>query len=313
MTDDVFESYSQNGEDVVLWRALRNVPQGRYIDVGANKPVLWSITYAFYQRGWRGITIEPIHEYADEHRAERPGDLLVEAVVSDSGDATVVLHEIPGGGLSTIVDTISSRHADAGWEVRDVVVPVRRLDDILVEAQWSGLDIHFMTVDVEGAEPAVLNSIDLRVWRPWVIVIEATAPMTSEPTHADWEAGVLAAGYQFCLFDGLSRFYVADERAEELGHDLSFSPSVFDRYDSIESRETAQRVAQAAEDAIRWRALAMTRWSQVISNEIADRAYLAAHVEELRAELIAVRETLSWRVTKPLRALRGSAKPPRTP
>jgi hypothetical protein len=34
----VFESYAQNGEDVVLWRVLQNVENGTYVDVGAADP-----------------------------------------------------------------------------------------------------------------------------------------------------------------------------------------------------------------------------------------------------------------------------------
>ena len=33
-----FVSYAQNGEDVVLWRALSHVENGFYVDVGAADP-----------------------------------------------------------------------------------------------------------------------------------------------------------------------------------------------------------------------------------------------------------------------------------
>ena len=55
-----FLSYAQNMEDVMLHRALREVKQGFYVDVGANSPDLQSVTKAFYQAGWRGINIERI-------------------------------------------------------------------------------------------------------------------------------------------------------------------------------------------------------------------------------------------------------------
>ena len=55
-----FISYAQNNEDVLLWRALGHVRDGFYIDVGANDPVEHSVTKAFYDAGWRGISIEPL-------------------------------------------------------------------------------------------------------------------------------------------------------------------------------------------------------------------------------------------------------------
>ena len=63
-----FESFSQNGEDVVLWRALHDVGKGRYIDVGANHPELFSVSMGFYQRGWSGITVEPDPAFAQMQR-----------------------------------------------------------------------------------------------------------------------------------------------------------------------------------------------------------------------------------------------------
>ena len=54
-----FVSYAQNFEDVILWRALHDVTPGFYIDIGANSPTIDSVTKAFYERGWRGINVEP--------------------------------------------------------------------------------------------------------------------------------------------------------------------------------------------------------------------------------------------------------------
>ncbi len=58
-----FISYAQNFEDVMLWRALKHVERGFYIDVGAFSPDLDSVTRAFSERGWRGINIEPNPHY----------------------------------------------------------------------------------------------------------------------------------------------------------------------------------------------------------------------------------------------------------
>ena len=67
-----FVSFAQNFEDVILWRVLKDVLSGFYIDVGANDPVIDSVSYAFYQRGWRGIHVEPMPVYAEKIRAARP-------------------------------------------------------------------------------------------------------------------------------------------------------------------------------------------------------------------------------------------------
>ena len=46
------------------------------------------------------------------------------------------------------------------------------------------------------------------------MVVEATAPNSQIPTHADWEELLTVANYRFAWFDGLNRFYIAGERWE---------------------------------------------------------------------------------------------------
>jgi len=225
-----FVSYAQNGEDVVLRRAFRYVVGGRYIDVGANHPTEDSISRSFYDQGWRGITVEPLQQLAVQHRLERPRDVMVEAVITETDGGKVVLHSYDDSGLSTTMDGIRDQHAVSGRVATDLEVDSRRLDSVLEEAGWQSEDIHFMTIDTEGAESAVLNSIDLHTWRPWVLVIEATLPNSTERSHESWEASVLAAGYEFCLFDGLSRFYVAKEHAVELRESLDHPACIHDNY-----------------------------------------------------------------------------------
>ncbi|BCG81534.1 FkbM family methyltransferase [Mesorhizobium sp. 113-3-3] len=67
-------SYAQNFEDVILWRALEHVERGFYIDIGAQDPVVDSVSLAFYERGWRGIHVEPSANYAEKLRAARPDE-----------------------------------------------------------------------------------------------------------------------------------------------------------------------------------------------------------------------------------------------
>ena len=88
MAPTPFVSYAQNREDVVLARALKHVERGRYVDVGANDPVADSVTYAFYDRGWSGIAVEPVPMYADRLREIRPRDRIVQAAVTGETDVS---------------------------------------------------------------------------------------------------------------------------------------------------------------------------------------------------------------------------------
>jgi FkbM family methyltransferase len=299
-------SYAQNGEDVVLWRALGSVSAGRYVEVGANDPSHDSVTRAFYDRGWSGITIEPVPYFADLQRAQRPRDHLVQAAITNSGPGEITLHVVPGTGLSTIVDAVSNRHSQAGIEHVDLVVPTMRLDDVLEESEWSGRDIHFMLIDVEGAEGDVLASVDLQRWRPWVLVVESTAPTSTVTTHGDWEPGLLARGYEYCFFDGISRFYVATEKSDLLRAALSYPACVWDDYQTLSQSIAKQERAELLQQTGHWRTIALTRWSDAVSQGVrmSRNAVQDSELSQARKQLVALQNTLSWRLTRPLRGVR---------
>lgn len=316
--ENTFVSYAQNREDVVLWRALHQVQGGRYVEVGANHPTDDSISRAFYDRGWRGVTVEPVPRFAELHRAERPEDTQVEAAVTSRDVEDVTLHVVGGTGLSSLRDDVGAQHTREGWDVQDIQVPARSLDSILSAELAPGQEIHFMVVDVEGAEREVLESVDLRRWRPWVLVVEATAPSSPKAevalarrTHHEWEELVLQAGYRFCLFDGLSRFYVADEHADELSEALTYPAGPLDffvTHEQVTLRAEIDRLERVRTDllqqAVHWRTQALTQWAGALSvaaEPAADSDGAA------RAELEAMRRTLSWRITRPIRVVRRVA------
>ncbi|WP_309134387.1 FkbM family methyltransferase [Cellulomonas sp.] len=322
MPQPTFVSHAQNGEDVVLHRALRTVGQGRYVEVGANHPESLSITRGFYDLGWSGVTIDPVAAYADLHGEQRPRDTFVRAAVTDAEIDEVEFHEFPGTGLSTLDAEVADRHRATGRESVTTRVPARRLDDVLESAGLRGQDIHFLVVDTEGAEAQVLASIDLTRWRPWVMVVESTAPLDTAQTHGSWEPRLLEQGYEFCLFDGLSRFYVAREHADRLRESLSYPACPLDEYVLATDLRTQERIDalvasrdQLTSELVRWRGEAVARWSAATVAASAAPAddgaaqqeaqRLREEVAQLHRELAAVRATVSWRVTAPLRAVRG--------
>ncbi len=299
-------AYGQNAEDVVLRRALRDVEHGFYVEVGANDPTVLSISRAFYDAGWSGVAIEPLEAVAEQFRQARPRDTVVQAAITSADTDTVSLHAIDGTGLSTLDRATNDRHAKAGFESREVLVPARTLDSVLAEVDAPD-DIHFMVVDTEGTEADVLSSIDLTRWRPWILVVEATEPLTTAPSHSAWEPALLAAGYELCLFDGISRFYVAAEHADRLRAPLSYPANVLDGYTPYHWHQREQEFAalrhsheETLEQLIRWRGSVLAHWS----NALGGSGGQAGHeVVRLREELAATRATVSWRVTAPLRAV----------
>ncbi len=218
-------SYAQNFEDVMLWRALGHIKDGRYVDVGAQDPVVDSVSLAFYEAGWRGVHVEPTPFYANRLRDARPDETVIEAAVtSKSGPATI--YEIPDTGLSTGDEAIAATHLKSGYANNALVVPSIRLAELLGLAQG---DIHWLKIDVEGMEADVLRSWGKSAVRPWILVIEATYPNSQEPTHQLWIDQVLRRDYREVYFDGLSRFFVHSAH-DALAASFQGSPNVFDGF-----------------------------------------------------------------------------------
>lgn len=221
-----FLSYAQNFEDVILWRALKETKDGFYIDVGANSPLHDSVTRAFYERGWHGINIEADRDCFDELKEHRPRDTNLQAFASNEPGVIPFFHICNETGLSTFDPRIAAGHRAAGYELEERTVPMVTLNHI-IELHAPPV-IHFLKIDVEGAEKLVLQGIDLSRFRPWVIVVESTLPNSQTPSHDSFEPLLTGAGYQFCYFDGLNRFYVCDEQFEQLAPQIAVPPNAFD-------------------------------------------------------------------------------------
>jgi FkbM family methyltransferase len=217
-------SYAQNLEDVMLWRALKHVEQGFYIDIGAQDPVVDSVSLAFYEKGWRGIHVEPMPVYANMLHEHRPDETVVQAAISPR-KGTLRFYEIPDTGLSTADRTVAEHHRASGLEVRETIVACLPLSEVF--RMVGRRDIHWLKIDVEGWEKSVLESWGRVTRKPWIVVIEATLPNTQEESHRAWEHLLLKRGYRFVYFDGVNRFYV-HESHRELKTVFRTPPNVFD-------------------------------------------------------------------------------------
>lgn len=219
-------SYAQNYEDVMLLRALGDVERGFYVDIGAQDPIEDSVTRLFYENGWRGINAEPVPHWHQRLEHDRPDDVNLRVLVGDrTGSATI--YEVVGTGLSTMDASLAASHAAAGKEVIARPTECVTLDSIL--ARFAPADIHFLKIDVEGAEAQVLRGLSLRRYRPWVLVIESCAPNSRIETHSAWEPDVLDAGYRLVYRDGLNRFYLAHEHASR-EQAFAVPPNVLDDF-----------------------------------------------------------------------------------
>ena len=177
-------------------------------------------------RGWCGVNIEPATGYFEKLCAERPRDLTLQVALGNR-EGWARLHEFPDTGLSTLVEGVAAGHQTDGFKWVERRVPLLTLAGVW--QKFVNGEVHFLKIDVEGYERQVLSGADLARFRPWIILVEAAKPRTSEANWEEWDQILVRARYQLVHFDGLNRWYLAGERSY-LKARFEAPPNVFDRF-----------------------------------------------------------------------------------
>lgn len=297
-------SYAQNFEDIMLWRALGNIKNGFYIDIGANDPEVDSVSKLFYKQGWRGCHIEPSHYFAELLRDARPDETVLETAITDDISNQIDFFDISYGdggghtGLSTTQDGIADRHKEAGFVSQTVRVNTQTLDSVL--EQYADREIQWMKIDVEGGEKDVISSWKASPVRPRVLVIEATLPNSQEASHSEWETLIINKGYFFVFFDGLNRFYV-HENSKELAACLETPANVFDGFALSANSMFLSNFKQQNQQAmlkLKQQIDSLKQQNQQVELKLTENV---AILQERQAQLDAVFASNSWKLTTPLR------------
>lgn len=307
----MFTSYARNFQDVILWRALKHIENGFYIDISARDPVVYSISRAFYENGWRGIHTEATMYYADKLRRDRPDELVIHATIG-TGDGPLRLFEMPETGFSTSSYDIAMKHQAMGQRVMETEVQFIPLSAVLT--LMGGREVHWLKVDIEDTEASALDSWALSSIRPWVVVMESTLPNLQETNYEIWDPKLLSLGYRFVYCDGLSRFYVSDQHPELL-RSFGSGPNVFDDFVLSEHTPYAVRLqhqpteqCNQAEKSIVEQTLRADHLQRIVERkeqqiDALENAVWNAGLQEnaIREELHRTYNSLSWRLTRPLR------------
>jgi FkbM family methyltransferase len=175
------QSFSQFGEDRVIECFFHGKESGVFVDVGCNHPIGYSNTWKLYLKGWRGIAIDANLELITEYKKIRPNDVAIHKVISNKKEAV----EFYFSKTSHLISGIGEKH-DGNWKRTKENSQVVRcqsscLHDILQE-QNVQTRFDLLSVDVEGSELDVLESLRLSIYTPKLIVVEMHDFDVSKPT-----------------------------------------------------------------------------------------------------------------------------------
>lgn len=166
-------SYSMFGEDLILRVLLKGklksgVP-GFYADFGCYDARYGNNSYLFYRYGWRGVCVEanPDPLFKSQYATYRPRDVFINAAVGEAGSG--FWSKAPNAPGSRIAMSRDAFGPEDGEPIPLKFLPLSRIFERCLPP---GMEIEFMSMDVEGGEMSALRSNDWRRYRPKIILIE---------------------------------------------------------------------------------------------------------------------------------------------
>ena len=168
------KSYSQCGEDILINYifSLRGIKNPSYLDIGANDPFFLSNTAMLYSNGSRGINVEANPTLLDKFKRLRTRDVNVNVGISDKAEE-LEFYIMSDNTLSTFMKA----EYEAMLKQNGRLIEIKKIQLItvaeLVDKYSSGVFPDLLTIDVEGMDFKILQSIDFSKTRPKVICVEA--------------------------------------------------------------------------------------------------------------------------------------------
>jgi hypothetical protein len=176
---------SEIGQDKwVIGRMFPGVTNGFFLDVGSGHGTIGSNTKALEELGWTGICVDPfpVHMEGRTCRMEK-------VVVSSAAGQIVKFHT--HSGLGGIADTLGK------WKTEAEKSPAVELTTTTLGEVLSGAGapsfIHFLSLDIEGAELEALKGVPFDKYRFGAMAIEHN---DEEPKRSDLLKFLEERGYR---------------------------------------------------------------------------------------------------------------------
>ena len=159
-------------------------PNGFFLDVGSGHGTIGSNTKALEELGWTGICVDPFPTHMEGRTCR-----MEKVVVSSAAGQVVKFHT--HSGLGGIADTLGKWKEEAEKSPA-VELTTTTLGEVLAGANAPPF-IHFLSLDIEGAELEALRGVPFDKYRFGAMAIEHN---DEEPKRSDLLKFLEESGYR---------------------------------------------------------------------------------------------------------------------
>ena len=153
--------YSQNNEEEVILKYFKDQHIGTFLEIGAYHPEIFSNVRALYEKGWKGVLVEPAQQNFDHIKDYYKKDNSMQVIQTCIGsyNGEVVFYDSQGDAIGTT----DHKHMEL-WK-HNYKVPYKEtkstivtFETLLEKSLYKRFD--FISIDVEGKDFEVLTQIN---------------------------------------------------------------------------------------------------------------------------------------------------------
>ena len=208
------DSYAQHGEDKLIEQLLPNGVHS-FIDIGANDGVLFSNTYKFAKNGAHGLCVEPspsAYKKLKLNHLFHPKVKCIQSAISNDNGHIFLIED----GYESTLSYVSKSKKNNSYSVRCQTI------DKILEKNPRYVKVDLLTVDVEGHEKEVFESLTNKYFRAKIIIIESNKSQTNDLINLH-----SLTKYKAHFFNGVNTILT---HRDEIFNEIKTLPKDFSKY-----------------------------------------------------------------------------------